>query len=198
MIKGIKLLGLVFFVFLTACSTLAPPSGKPLAQSWKERQQALEQMNSWKLQGAIAVRSASDGGSASLNWQQSGQTYTISLFGPLGANAVQIYGRPGLVRLQTTEGKEFYAPDAEQLLYKQLGWKLPVSNLYYWARGLPVPSLPAQQEFDQYHRLTRLTQQNWQLWFKQYAVFNQRELPTKIVLTHPQLNIKIVIYQWGS
>ncbi len=198
MMKGIKSIGFIFFLFLTACSTLAPPSSKPLPLSWKERQQTLQELRHWKLQGAIAVRTPADGGSANLNWQQNGQTYSLSLFGPLGANAVQIYGKPGLVTLQTPEGKTFSAPDAEQLLYRQLGWKLPVSNLYYWARGLPVPSLPAQKEFDQYHRLTRLTQQNWQLWFKQYAVFNHAELPTKIVLQHPQLNIKIVIYQWGS
>jgi len=194
----IKCLSLIFFLFLTGCATMPPPSGKPLKLSWAERAQHLKQMDNWKLQGAIAVHTPSDSGSASLTWQQNAQTYTISLFGPLGSNAVQINGKPGLVTLQTSEGKQVSAHDPEQLLYSQLGWKLPVSNLYYWARGLPVPSLPAQQEFDQYNRLTRITQQNWQVSFKQYAVFNHNELPTKIVLIHPQLNIKLVIYQWGS
>jgi len=192
----IKILHLVLFLFLSACSTLTPPSSKPLDLSWKERQQALEQFKSWQLQGVIAVQTPSDNGSANLTWKQNAQTYTISLFGPLGSNAVQIQGKPGLVILQTAQGQSSHAANPEQLLYNQLGWKLPVSHLYYWARGLPVPTLPAEQAFDNHHRLIKLTQQNWQLWFKQYAVFHQKELPTKIILRHPQLNIKIVIYQW--
>lgn len=194
----IKYLSFILFLFLSGCGTLTPPASKPLALSWSQRQQALEKMDHWQLQGAIAVHSPQDGGSANLTWQQQAQTYTISLFGPLGSNAVQVHGKPGLVTLSTAQGQQFSANSAEQLLYKQLGWKLPVSNLYYWARGLPVPTLPAKQEFDAYHRLSRLNQENWQLQFKQYALFNHRELPTKIVLTHPQLNIKIVIYQWAS
>ena len=196
--KGIKLLCLLVFLALSACSTFTPRTSKPLAQSWQDRQENLRHMANWKIEGAIAVRTPKDAGSANLTWQQNKQKYSIALFGPLGANAVQIHGQPGSVTLEDAQGQHMHASDPEQLLYKQLGWRLPVSNLYYWTRGLPVPSLPAQKEFDQYHRLTRLTQDDWQLWYKQYAVFNQRELPTKIVLTHPQLNIKIVIYEWGS
>lgn len=199
MMKGIHACSLFLFLFLTACSSMGPaPSSPPLAQSWKQRQLSLKQMTHWKLKGAVAVHTPEDGGSASLDWQQNNQTYTISLFGPFGANAVQISGKPGWVTLQTSEGKEFSARNPEELLYAQLGWKLPVSHLFYWTRGLPVPSLEARSEFDEYHRLVRLRQQNWEIWFKQYAVFNQRELPTKIVLKHPQLNIKLVIYQWGA
>ncbi len=192
----LKYLSFALFFLLSACGTLAPPSSKPLAMSWALRRHALQEMSHWQLQGAIAVHTPRDGGSANLNWQQTGQTYTLSLYGPLGSNAVQVSGKPGFVTLQTAHGQQFSANSSEQLLYRQLGWKLPVSNLYYWARGLPAPNMPAKQEFDAYHRLVRLNQGNWQLWFKQYGVFNQRELPTKIVLTHPQLNIKIVIYQW--
>lgn len=194
----IKFLATFFFLFLASCATLPPPSSQPLQLSWAEREQRLGQMERWKLQGAIAIHTPRESGSASLTWQQQAQNYSISLFGPLGSNSVQILGRPGAVSLEDAQGKTFYAQNPEQLLYDQTGWKLPLSNLYYWARGLPVPQLPAQTEFDSFHRLSHLNQQNWQIWFKQYAVFSQNELPTKIVLTHPQLNIKIVIYQWGS
>ncbi len=192
----IKAFHLLLFLFLSACSMLPPPSSPPVKLSWKSRQQALEQLNSWQLRGLIAVHTPGDSGTANLIWQQHAQNYSLSLFGPLGAGAVQIQGNPTGVVLQTATGQSFYAANPEQLLYRQLGWKLPVSNLYYWIRGLPVPKLPAKREFDAYHRLIRLTQANWQLQFKQYALFHQRELPTKLVLSHPQLNIKLVIYQW--
>jgi len=191
-----KYLYLILALILSSCASLPPPS-KPQQISLKTRQQQLAEMNQWNLQGLIAIHSPQDTGSVNINWQQNDQSYLIFLFGPMGANAVQISGKPGSVSLQDAQGKVFHASNPEQLLYSQTGWQLPVSNLYYWARGLPVPQLPAQSEYDAYHRLTHLHQNNWHIWYKQYALFKQRELPSKIVLTHPQLNIKLVIYQWN-
>lgn len=165
--------------------------------SWSDREQKLKQLNHWDLEGKVAARSATDGGTLSFNWKQNGQNYALSLFGPLGSNTLQIQGQPGQVTLQTPEGKQFSASSAEQLLYKQIGWNLPISFLHYWVRGIPVPGLAAQSDFDAYHRLSKLRQDGWDVWFKQYAVFNGLELPTHILLLHPQLNIKIVIYRWG-
>lgn len=189
----------VIICSLSSCTSLAPPKQKqPVALSWAERKQILEKMDSWQLQGAIAIRAPQNSGSASITWKQAQQNYTLSIFGPFGASAVQISGQPGLVTLQNAQGKQFSAANAEQLLREQTGWNLPVSSLYYWARGLPVPSLPQQSTFDALHRLSQLQQQDWQIAFTQYAVFDGIELPTRIVLVHPQLNIKMVISQWGK
>src|SRR5579872_5742386 len=134
MFKGFSL---ILFLVLTACSSLSPPSSQPLDLSWKKRQQALKPIKNWQLQGAIAIHTPSDSGSATLHWKQEAGSYSLSLFGPFGSNAVQVYGKPGFIRLQTAQGQIFYAHNPEQLLYNQLGWNLPLSNLYYWIRGLP-------------------------------------------------------------
>ena len=181
---------------LESCSTLPPQTAKPEALSFTVRQQKLAQIQEWKLQGAIAIRTPQDSGSATLSWQQNAQAFSLSLFGPLGSNAVHIEGRPGFVSMQTSQGKTVQAATAEQLLYSQLGWHLPVSHLYYWVRGLPVPGIQAVMHFDAFHRLTELTQENWQLTYKQYSLYGSTELPTKIILVYPQLNIKLVIYEW--
>lgn len=192
-------LSLTTLLILCSCTVMTPPtSKKPLALSWTERKQQLEQLHSWDIQGAIAIHSSTDSGSATIHWQQTQQNYALALLGPLGSNAVQIYGKPGLVTLQTAQGKQSSASNPEQLLYSQVGWKLPVSSLHYWIRGLPVPGEPAQSRFDSYHRLNTLSQQQWEIHFNQYSVFHGLELPTRIVLVHPQLNIKIVIYRWGN
>ena len=181
-----------------SCTTVTSTGkSQPLKLSWAERQRQLQAMESWQLQGAVAIHTPQDSGSVSLAWKQTQQNYTLSLFGPLGSNAVQITGKPGLVTLQTAQGKQFYAPTAEQLLHDQTGWNLPISSLYYWTRGLPVPSSPSTTTFDDQHRLSTLTQQNWQIVFSNYAVFQGIELPTRIALSYPQLNIKMVIYQWN-
>lgn len=183
-------------ITLVSCSSM-PPATQPLDVSWKQRQTMLKNMQTWSLQGQMAVHTPGESGSASIDWKQSAQQYLISLMGPMGSYAIRITGKPGLVTLQNAQGLTFTASNPEQLLYNQMGWQLPVSSLVYWTRGLPVPTLPSQSQFDAHHRLTQLTQQDWQISFKQYTVFGQLELPTKIVMIHPQMNIKMVIYRWN-
>jgi outer membrane lipoprotein LolB len=193
--------GIALFSGLPGCSTVAPLSSptnaKPSSPSWAEREQQLRQLDHWQLQGKIAIRSPSDSASASIAWKQDQKNYSISILGPFGSNAVQIYGGPGQVKLQNAQGKQFYANTPEQLLLDQTGWKLPVSSLYYWVRGLPVPGEAGEREFDPYHRLSKLSQQQWRVSFDEYKTFDGLELPTKLVLVHPSLNIKLVIKQWS-
>lgn len=181
---------------LTSCALLPPPQTKATLVSAEKRAQQLSRLNNWNIQGVIAVQSQQDSGSASLHWQQHQKTYSLSLFGPFGAGAVQIYGKPGLITLQNANGQTFQAASAEALLFQQTGWKLPVSSLHYWIRGLPVPGTPADSTFDQYHRLTQLSQNQWHIFFRRYAAFNGLDLPTKIELIHPELKVKLVIYHW--
>lgn len=195
--KTIKILICSFLLCLSSCTTLHAPSSLPLHLSWEERENLLNNMNNWKIQGVLGVRTPHDSGSATLSWKQTPQRYTIALFGPLGTGAIQIEGKAGRVTLDTPQGKRIEAHSPEALLRRQTGWDVPVSSLYYWVRGLPVPG-PSRLYFDQYHRLTALEQQQWRVEFQQYAVFRQRELPIRIVLTHPALNIKIIIYQWNT
>jgi outer membrane lipoprotein LolB len=197
-IKGIFLYFLLIaslLAALTSCTTFSPAS-PPLKMSWKERQLKLKRLNTWNIQGVIAIHATSNSGSATLNWQQTHQNYVLALFGPLGMGSIQIQGQPGNVLLRNAQGQEYRARSPEQLLHDQTGWDLPISSLYYWVRGLPAPGPVSKYEFDAYHRIAKLTQQNWQIYFRQYGRFHQNELPTKIELVHPGLKIKLVIYEW--
>lgn len=184
---------------LSGCSSTTAPkvaTAQPTAPSWPLRKARLQELKNWQIKGKVAIHSQNDSGSVSLAWTQHHQSYTLSLFGPLGSNAVQIEGKPGLVTLQTADGKHFSAQNPEQLLHEQTGWDLPISSLIYWARGLPVPGSSAETHFDNQHRLLQLRQGDWQIDYSQYTAFQGVELPTRLALNHPQLHIKLVIYQW--
>lgn len=182
---------------LMSCTTLYQTQHQPLQMSWAERSFQLGRLNNFNIQGAIAIRSSRNSGSASFRWQQINQDYTLSLFGPFGANTIQIQGHPGKIVLWNAQGQQYQANQPEQLLLDQTGWNLPITSLYYWIRGLPAPGQPYKSEFDVYHRLSKLTQQKWQIYFRQYDQFHQIELPTKLELIHPQLRVKLVIYWWS-
>jgi outer membrane lipoprotein LolB len=107
-----------------------------------------------------------------LQWHQTHRNYTIGLIGPIGSNAIQLTGSPGSVLLETSDGKKFKSTSPETLLEQQLGWRLPVSSLYYWVRGLPVPDVSAQKQLDASGRVTTLAQQGWRIEYSRYTTVN--------------------------
>jgi len=189
------LISLLFF--LSGCATHAPVSlTQTTPPSWTKRQHQLQALDHWDIQGAIAVHAPNDSGSATFYWQQAQQNYRLSLFGPFGAQAIEIQGSPGQVVLKTAQGAQNYANNPEELLYQQTGWNLPISALHYWIRGLPLPGIQAERYFDTQNRLVILRQKQWEIHFDQYTFSNGFELPKRIVLLHTPFHIKIVISQW--
>jgi outer membrane lipoprotein LolB len=193
---------LLFLSLLTLTSCVTTPSNVQSPQNapitWENRVGTLSSIENWNLQGLIAIRTQKDAFTANWQWQQQkDHRYSISLFGPLGSNAVQLTGSPGQVLLETSDGKKITSTSPESLLEQQLGWRLPVSSLYYWVRGLPVPNVSAQKQFDAYHHLTTLIQQNWTVQYLQYISVNHIDLPRKIALSNSDLNVKIVVNRWS-
>jgi outer membrane lipoprotein LolB len=193
----LKHLCLALLMALAGCattSTLLPAKNEAI--SWQKRSLALTQIKSWDIQGVISIRTANAGETANIHWQQNDQNYTLLLFGPLGASPYRLDGTKHKVTLTNPEGKQFSALSPEQLLAQQTGWLLPISSLYYWIRGLPVPGVAADKHLDAYHHLTELRQQGWQIQFLGYVWANKLDLPKKIYLINPQLQVKIIITQW--
>ncbi len=193
-----KTLLVLLALLLTACATL---SGKaPLNEklTWAERQQQLAAVQDWTLSGAVGIRSPKQGVNASINWHQQARHYDIELFGPLGAGHVQLSGSPGQARLTMADAKQYTANSAETLLQQHAGYRLPISNLYYWVRGLPAPGSAARTQFDQYNHLTSLQQQGWTIRYNQYAGIERVDLPSTMTLVRPGFRIRLVIKQWKT
>ncbi len=189
---------LISTLFLSGCATY--PTQTPPAHnkslSWESRSQTLAKINRWDLKGLVAIRAGNEANSGNLGWQQNKQRYTILLVGPLGTHSYTLYGNPGRVVLEMPNGKKASASSPELLLAKETGWRLPVSSLYYWIRGLPVPNLPAQTRFDTYNHLIELTQQGWRVQYPAYTSVNNTDVPSKIFLSRPRVSVKIVVKQW--
>lgn len=172
------------------------PLAKPLISNWPERKLALNQLNHFAWQGKIAVHTKSDSGSGSVDWQQSGNHYTISLLGPVGSFSFKLKGSPGHVSLAKSDGTHYLANTPEGLLATHWRMRLPVSNLKYWVRGIPAPG-SSEQHFDTQARLTSLMQQGFTITFVDYQRVGRFDLPKKIVITGPTLIAKIIISHWN-
>jgi len=189
---------LCFSALLSACATMPATQAPNNDQvSWTQRESQLTSLTNWTVNGAISIRNQSEANSANLYWQQYGKNnYTLNLQGPLGAGAMKITGSPGHVTLLTGKDKTYSASSAESLLKAQTGWYLPVGNLYYWAKGLPVPGIAATTQYDQYHHLSQLNQQGWQITYQRYTAVGNLDLPSKIILQKSPFTIKLIFSQW--
>lgn len=179
---------------LCSCTSQIPPTYYSL--SWQDRQQQLHNLHDWQIDGYMYLQVPQKNFAAFLNWKQQLKNYTIYMSGPLGIGAVKIYGKPGAFTLQTANGKKFTATTPEQLAKQQLGWQLPISSLYYWVRGLPVPHKQATNYLDSYNHLTELHQQGWQIYYTNYIHIANIDLPGTIILHYPELNVKIIVNRW--
>lgn len=197
--KGSLLCGLV--LLLTACAITSdryPSSGSE--QAWLARTQTLSALDSWSLTGRIAIQAEREAWNAAVRWSQQGNQYTINLSAPLGQGVVQVEGDDKLATLRTAD-KQYFAEDGESLLRQRLGWSLPVDGLRYWAVGLPIPLIAAQErQLDELGRLQSLRQSGWNIEFKRYTQVGNVELPDKIFLVkqdaNPALDVRLVVQRW--
>lgn len=193
---------LILIFTLAGCTTVSQPTSQTPTTSvappaWKPRASSLAKINSWQIQGKIAVVTAKDSGSATINWTKRNQNYQVSLMGPLGTHSMKLDGRPGKVILTSSDGKTYTAASPEQLLAEQWGFNIPVSYLNYWIRGLPAPG-NADKQFDAQGRIKVLNQQGWHVQFSDYLQKKGVELPSKIFLASNSVKVKIVVYDWIS
>lgn len=192
---------LIFLLLLiqTACTTLS----SPIATSWPIHEKALKNLNQWTAEGSMSITTPAQHVQTHFHWVTCGPNYTINWFGPLGTYHYELVGTPNFVQLTTAYGRVYRAKNPESLLKNTANMDLPVSNLKYWIKGLPVPGPYFNAKLDNRGNLTSFTQQSWTIELSDYTRLYSTNLPTKIKIngepcplgTHPS-NIKFSI-QWG-
>lgn len=179
---------LTLLVLLTAgciAPAVLPPLENP-QRAWQVRQAQLLPLTTWNLVGRVALRSAHDGGQASLRWEHTPVGQTIDLRGPLGRGLVRLQQDERGARLQDSAQQVYTAENAEALLFNTTGWHIPLEGLNYWIRGVPVPGLPLRQELDDQGRLAVLWQSGWEVRFLSYTRVGDHDLPNRLTLVLPQ------------
>lgn len=158
---------------------------------------AAKSISSWQISGAMAARSKNKAWSASINWMQRGaNSYQIRLFGPLGSGTIIIQKQGGVVSFRDG-AKSASSANAEQLLLRQTGVRLPVHNLYYWVRGIAAPGNVQGTAKDASGHLSILRQGGYTIQYLGYMPAGNTYLPSQIKLQGNGVFIKLVIKHWG-
>lgn len=202
---------IIGFMLLAGCASIntankpantAQPSAaieKPTIPVEAERHLAdIATITDFKIAGRMGVQVEGYGASGTIQWQHLQSGDEISLFSPLGNKIAQIIKTGDGVTLTTQDGKILKAQDAETLTALTLGWRLPFSNLSDWIVGRPTTGLVTNAIWDESGKLTKLTQDGWEVSYMQYKQESQYELPSKINLRNPKMNLRLVVENWDT
>ncbi|MFW0072395.1 MAG: lipoprotein insertase outer membrane protein LolB [Coxiella-like endosymbiont] len=196
---------LIAFIFFTVtllingCRTLRLPSQSTSAhkiQNWQQRYQALSHISIWSINGVFSIQQGGKTVVAYYDWQQKGRNYRIRIHSALDIYSINISGGSSVVLLWRSPKERYIADTPERLMQEQLGWQLPVSNLYYWIRGIHSAG-KYLATFDLYCHLITLQQNGWHILFSQYTTIGPVDLPRMLKLNSRKLTVKIVIKNWN-
>lgn len=193
------LLALSLITLLAGCTGLTSREslqGQGDPQRWAAHKTQIGTLNGWQISGKVGIRAPKDSGSGTLFWLQRQDYYDIRLSGPLGRGAARLTGREGKIILEVANQGRYEAESPEALLEEKLGWRLPVSHLQWWVRGLPAPDSRSRVTLDASSQLAHLQQDGWDVEYLSYAEQNGYSLPERIKLHGDNLDVTLVIKDW--
>ncbi|MDF1645200.1 MAG: lipoprotein insertase outer membrane protein LolB [Pseudomonadales bacterium] len=191
---------LVATLMLGACSSI-PDAGRITdknSANWQRHFNHVFEINSWYARSKIAVKTVDQGFSGHLSWQQNPDSYEIDFVGPMGIGLMKISGNPQTTSLMIPDKPLFSGASPEQLLQNHTGYQLPVSQLYFWARGIPNPKLAFEIQLNPSGQLKRLQQLGWNIEYLNYHRYQHVMLPGKIVIKKGAIKIKLVRLDWQA
>ncbi len=186
MTKFWLLLPLFAFV-LGGCTT--PQSRTQLGKA------ALGEAQQWQAKGKVGLKLRGEARSASFDWQQNKNDYTVRFHGVLGFGSTLLKKSGKTVSLSAKD-KIVKARSAEALLNQQLGWSVPVSELIYWIKGAPSPKSKPQVTFNEDGTLASIEQSGWTIRYHRYQAFANQKAPRKIVATREGITLTVIVKQW--
>ena len=181
---------------LAACTT---PSPRPVVegaaqQSAREARLALQP--DWSFSGRVAVSDGGSAGNARIEWTQHGQDFDIRLSAPITGQSWTLRQAGAVVSLEGLEGGARRGEDAEGLLQQATGWRIPVTDMSAWVRGLRAGEA-GLLEFSPDGLPSMLEESGWSV---EYRAWSREPLPrpTKLFARKGATSVRLVIDRWTS
>lgn len=182
-------------ILLAGCA--GSRSRPPESQEWhaqQQRESALAAASHWGLSGRIAVSDGRDGGSGQIEWRQSGEEFEIEIRAPVSRRTWRLKGSPRGAVLEGLDGGPRSGADAETLLQREVGWRVPFDDLRAWARGMRGAG-GAQLEFDPQQRPALLRQHGWTVQYRGWDD-SAPPLPRRVFAAKGERRVRLVVQRW--
>lgn len=156
---------------------------------------AREAIETFRIEGRMAVRHAGERFSAGIDWRHDARADEIVLSGPLGKGLARLTAGGGAALLETADQKRFVAADLDGLSEQVFGVRLPVSGLGRWVLGRAAGGGAAS--VDGAGRLAALSEQGWTIEYLRYESDAQDALPVLLRARREDVEVRLVIDKWS-
>lgn len=184
--------------FMLALAACAPKLLRPDAaglDAQDRREALLAPMSDWQLVGRLGVSDGNESGSGSLTWSQHADAYRFELHAPVTGKTWLLTGDANRAELQGLREATVEGDDAASLLQHELGWRVPVAELAWWARGMRAPG-QAELSLRPDGLPARIVQAGWQVDYRDYDETQQPPLPRKVFAESGKYKVRLAIQRW--
>jgi outer membrane lipoprotein LolB len=152
----------------------------------------------WQLDGRIAVSDGKEGGSGRIAWRQRDETFEITVRAPISNDTWRLAGDASGAQFDGAGGKSVRGDDAEALLARELGWRLPVAAAKDWIVGLPHDARLARIDYDADGNPRVLREGGWTVEFRAWlpAQDGRPAMPRRLVAKRPPYEVRLAIADW--
>ena len=158
----------------------------------------LNKSSGFQLFGKLGFKSSSNAGSATINWLQQANIYTITISGPLGSNRTILKGNELHAEMQI-QGQNIYG-SPQDLSSELLGTSLPLGLMRFWVLGMPAPNHSYTKDtfYNNSEIYSSFRQLDWQLDFSRHKFFDAMYLPTRIQGSNRDHSFTLIIKDWRN
>ena len=138
----------------------------------------------FNISGRFFIKTSKRDNYGNFTWDKSGNDESLAFRTPIGQTVAQITIESGSATL-TTKDKVYSGEDLETMMQNHLGFILPMSQLHYWIKGVPLPSAPVTNKLT-----SGFVQLGWRIEYLQWVDPNH---PHVIRCSKDDLVIKLLI-----
>jgi outer membrane lipoprotein LolB len=185
-------------IVLAGCATTRPVRmvGDPATVAAQEtREASLAGRDHWTLNARMYVGNGKDGGSGDLTWVQDGDHYNLTVSFP--GRQVKLSGDAGGALLEGADkAGPVRGPDAESLMDKALGFRVPLADLRAWVMAVRASGKAADVHFGADGLPSELLQDGWTITYPEWNPAAQPRLPVKVYAARTPYIVKLARMDW--
>ena len=180
---------------LAACQANQPtkPSG---IDALAARRAELAAQPRWSFEGRAALSNGKDAVTVRLEWQQHGGDYELTLRAPVSGETWRMSVDARGATLEGGGKPARRGRDAESLLQKESGLRVPVTALADWARGLSHDPATAEIALDDAGRPELIRESGWQIRVREYDERVSPARPRSLEAERPPYRVRLAIASW--
>lgn len=195
-LRAAALLAIACMVGCAGNRVVSRPAGV-VSAAQGERAAAVAAIENFSFNGRVAVGNGRDGGSAQIEWRQRGVHADIVLRAPVSGQTWRLSGADGSGwTLHGTRAEVARGDDAEALLLRETGWRLPFAALRRWLFGLAFDDGDLVELRENGLPARLLSADGWKVEYVDYDESRTPPLATRVRADRAPHKVRLAIGEW--